>query len=178
MNTIVNQPKKHQTQQGAASIEFSLSLMVFFLIFFGLISFGTLFWVQQKLSYAAGEGARVLFHDSIYDKNKINMPDGWLNPNQEGSVCQHALNTSDFLKNETQCHTVIRQCQPIGAANSPLQYCDISVVLIYNTKNNPLLHSVGWISQFFKNNETELMPHQLAAQSTVKIQVRSLEPKP
>lgn len=46
-------------QRGAAAIEFALVITLFLVILFGVISYGSLFWVQQRLSQAAGEGARV-----------------------------------------------------------------------------------------------------------------------
>ncbi|CAM3714118.1 TadE-like protein [Kerstersia gyiorum] len=45
-------------QHGVAAIEFALVITVFLVILFAVISYGSLFWVQQRLSQAAGEGAR------------------------------------------------------------------------------------------------------------------------
>lgn len=48
----------HQAQRGVAAIEFSLILSVLLLLLYGLISFGLLFWMQQKVAHISGDIAR------------------------------------------------------------------------------------------------------------------------
>lgn len=51
--------KGRSRQRGVAAIEFALVITLFLVILFAVISYGSMFWVQQRLSQAAGEGARV-----------------------------------------------------------------------------------------------------------------------
>lgn len=48
-----------QQRQGAAAVEFALVAPVFFLLIFGMIEYGRMVMVQQVLTNAAREGARV-----------------------------------------------------------------------------------------------------------------------
>jgi Flp pilus assembly protein TadG len=53
-----------RNRQGAAAVEFALVAPVFFLMIFGMIEFGRAIMVQQVLTNAAREGARVGVLDS------------------------------------------------------------------------------------------------------------------
>lgn len=161
--------KTNQDQSGVAAIEFALSLMVFFLIFFGLIAFGALFWAQQKLSYAAGEGSRAIFQEFIDHKKQQDI---------SPKICEHSLEATGFLKPDTSCVVGIKNCTSPGGADSPLEQCQAYVKLSYNTKNNSLIHSVNWIGAAFSgdNPDTAWMPGRLAAQSTVNIHRFKLTP--
>jgi Flp pilus assembly protein TadG len=53
-----------RNRQGAAAVEFALVAPVFFLMVFGIFEFGRAIMVQQVLSNAAREGARVAILDS------------------------------------------------------------------------------------------------------------------
>src|SRR3546814_13214608 len=47
-----------RAQRGVAAIEFALTVVLLLVIVFGIVSYGAMFWAQQKLSHLAGEGAR------------------------------------------------------------------------------------------------------------------------
>ncbi|WP_175721329.1 TadE/TadG family type IV pilus assembly protein [Burkholderia anthina] len=51
-------PRGGQRQHGATAVEFAIVFPLFFLVFYGIISFGMIFVIQQSLTYAASEGAR------------------------------------------------------------------------------------------------------------------------
>ena len=50
--------KKSRDQRGATTVEFAIVAMLFFLLLFGIIDFGLLFFNQQVITNAAREGAR------------------------------------------------------------------------------------------------------------------------
>jgi len=47
-----------QSQRGAYAVEFSVVFAIFFLVFYGLLTYGLIFTAQQSVSLAAEEGAR------------------------------------------------------------------------------------------------------------------------
>lgn len=47
-----------QKQRGASAIEFAFVFPIFFLIFYGIITYGLIFVAQQSITLAAAEGAR------------------------------------------------------------------------------------------------------------------------
>lgn len=49
-------------QSGIAALEFALTITVMLLVVTGIVGFGALFWAQQKLSKAAGEGAQAALY--------------------------------------------------------------------------------------------------------------------
>lgn len=62
-------------QRGVAAIELALVLGVLLLLMYGLIGFGLLFWVQQKVEHIAGDSAR---HATVVSMS------GHANPAQAG----------------------------------------------------------------------------------------------
>lgn len=47
-------------QGGAAAIEFALTITVLLMLLAGLVGYGVVFWMQQKLTKAAAEGAQAV----------------------------------------------------------------------------------------------------------------------
>ncbi|HDR9869472.1 TadE/TadG family type IV pilus assembly protein [Burkholderia cenocepacia] len=45
-------------QRGATAVEFAIVFPLLFVIFYGIVSFGMIFTIQQSLTFAASEGAR------------------------------------------------------------------------------------------------------------------------
>jgi Flp pilus assembly protein TadG len=60
-------------QKGAAAIEFAFVFPVFFLVFYGIITYGIIFLAQQSITLAAAEGARAALRyaatDTVRDTN-------------------------------------------------------------------------------------------------------------
>ncbi len=48
-----------RSESGAALVEFTVLMPVFFLVLFGIIEFGSMIWLQNTMTSAAREGARV-----------------------------------------------------------------------------------------------------------------------
>jgi Flp pilus assembly protein TadG len=47
-----------RSESGAALVEFTILMPVFFLILFGIVEFGSMLWLQNNMTNAAREGAR------------------------------------------------------------------------------------------------------------------------
>jgi Flp pilus assembly protein TadG len=47
-----------QSESGAALVEFTVLMPLFFLILFGIVEFGSMLWIQNNMTNAAREGAR------------------------------------------------------------------------------------------------------------------------
>lgn len=54
----MNHNPRMQTQRGVAAIEFALVFVVFFALLYAFATFGAVFYTQQAVSRAAGDGAR------------------------------------------------------------------------------------------------------------------------
>ena len=68
-----------RNRQGAAAVEFAIVAPVFFLMVFGMIEFGRAIMVQQVLTNAAREGARVGILDSTTSvSDVITAVNAWL----------------------------------------------------------------------------------------------------
>ncbi|AKM01112.1 TadE family protein [Burkholderia pyrrocinia] len=52
------QPRGRRRQRGATAVEFAIVFPLLFVIFYGILSFGMIFTIQQSLTFAASEGAR------------------------------------------------------------------------------------------------------------------------
>ncbi|MFW7346068.1 MAG: TadE/TadG family type IV pilus assembly protein [Pigmentiphaga sp.] len=60
MSTVAKKVRRHgaASQRGAYATEFALIFPIFFLVFYGVLSFGLIFTTQQSLTLAVEEGAR------------------------------------------------------------------------------------------------------------------------
>ncbi|WP_175624714.1 MULTISPECIES: TadE/TadG family type IV pilus assembly protein [Oxalobacteraceae] len=67
-------------QKGAAAIEFAFVFPVFFLVFYGIITYGIIFLAQQSITLAAAEGARAALRfsatETVRDTNARNAAIG------------------------------------------------------------------------------------------------------
>lgn len=160
--------KNHRSQQGVASIEFALSFMLLLLIILGLSSLGALVWAQQKLSFAAGEGARALFQE--YNENRQqHIKDGschlLLNNAQ---AKEQAIKASGFLAPHSTSEIILGSCTPQAA---PLSMCNYSVRINYDTTSNTLIHLLARFQSSTSDNAINT-PNTLSAKSTVQLLCR------
>ncbi|CFN47943.1 TadE/TadG family type IV pilus assembly protein [Bordetella pertussis] len=58
-------PSRRRAQHGAAAVEFALVILLMLALMLGVLGYGALFWAQQKLSKAAGEGAQALLQANL-----------------------------------------------------------------------------------------------------------------
>lgn len=58
MRTTLRTTSRNGAERGQATVEFALILPILFVLLFGAIQFGLVFWQYQQVSAAASEGAR------------------------------------------------------------------------------------------------------------------------
>jgi len=158
------QNASYKVQSGVAAIEFALTIILVLMIFFGIIAFGTLFWVQQKVSDLAAEGARYALVQSS------TMAGG--NAAAEAG-CTHVkdLASQDAILKaliggsiDTGFCTGSEEACP-GGANSCAQIA-ISTPVVVNSW--PLLNAVQGIANLFDNGSA-LFPSSLSSTATIQI---------
>jgi Flp pilus assembly protein TadG len=67
-------------RRGAAAVEFAVVAPIFFLFIFGMIEYGRMVMVQQVLTNAAREGARVAILDNSTSTGVTNAANSYLTP--------------------------------------------------------------------------------------------------
>jgi Flp pilus assembly protein TadG len=67
-----------RNRQGAAAVEFAIVAPVFFLLVFGMVEYGRMIMVQQVLTNAAREGARVGVLDGSTKTDVLNAVNNYL----------------------------------------------------------------------------------------------------
>lgn len=82
----MRQSKRHRSRRGAAAVEFAVVAIPFFLLVYGSVAMGSLVMVQNVLSGAAADGARmaavdVQSTDEIIDAVESRLSRGGLNVN-------------------------------------------------------------------------------------------------
>ena len=58
MTTRMSSWSRRRSQRGAAAVEFAIVFVVFFSLFYAIVSYALAFMLMQGFSYAANEGAR------------------------------------------------------------------------------------------------------------------------
>jgi len=152
-------------QQGAATVEFSLCLMLILLIVLGLTSLGAYVWAQQKISYAAGEGARSLSIKYHSQSPVINQTGSCDQIKNDFSLCEQALTASGFLQPNSSCSIELNTC---ASVTNPLldewQVCTYTLALTYEASSNPLIKPLNQIRALLDGSEGET-PHLKASSS-------------
>lgn len=70
-------PCRRNRRRGAAAVEFAVVAPVFFLMIFGMIEFGRMVMVQQILTNASREGARLGVLDNIVESDVVQTVVGY-----------------------------------------------------------------------------------------------------
>lgn len=154
-------PHTPGTQSGAAAIELAVSMLLLMMLFFAIISYGALFWAQQKLSQLAGEGGRYALASSYQ---------GVL-PEMAGvAACTHlkTLAAQDMLINSMGDASF--QCTSAAPAATP---CPTGIEcaalnLSVDVKGWPLLNIMRALTRVF-TDDSLLIPNKLFAHSLVQI---------
>jgi len=152
-------------QRGAAGIEFGLTLALFLVLCFGLVGYGSLFLVQQRLASMAAEAARTTLAavqqragagplQAAQDVCDTVAPAGNANANWLGAVCTPRA----------------RAC-PWNAAGAGDNCIDIE--LTYDTAGWPLLSAMRAMAGLFGQGSAGFLPSQLRAAATVQISPES-----
>lgn len=147
-------------QSGVAAIELTVSMLLLMMIFFAIISYGALFWAQQKLSQLAGEGARYALTSSYQG-----MP-----PEKAGAAaCTHlqTLAAQDMLIDSMGDASF--RCTPLPAPelckNAGINCTTLD--LSADVKGWPLLNIMRALARVF--TDSPLIPNTLSAHSLVQI---------
>jgi len=147
--------KQHgRRQQGVAAIEFSLALCLLMTVLAGIVGYGALFWAQQRISYAAGEGARAVLHAAS------------LAPVRAADACVVAREAAGWLA--VGCRPAVGPCawDPAGQSDC------VSVTVTYDPAGLPL---AGILRHLGGADGQGWVPGQLAAQATVQVDTESVQ---
>jgi len=152
-------------QRGAASIEFGVTVLLFLLLFFGIVSYGSLFLVQQMISQAAGEGARAAL--SAAQAGHAGGAAG-LAAAAGDAGCRVAVpadgDSTDWLR--AVCTSAPLAC-PWNTAGGAANCVSISVA--YDTTQWPLLNVMRGVAGLLGARAANFLPAQLRAAATVQI---------
>ncbi len=162
----MRQPPKHfrplARQRGAAAIELGLTIVLLMMVLFAIITYGSLFWIQQSLAQAAGEGARAAFIGS-----QQNLPDARL------QACRTAERSAGWL-NPPNASTPLARCQiqavACSAGVAPQTLC-LRITMDYRTRDWPLLATMRGLGSVFASAEQieQWVPERLVAQAVVQV---------
>lgn len=173
------QSQARRCQRGVAALEFALSVTIMLMVVIGIVGFGALFWAQQKLSKAAGEGAQA----AVYASQA-----GQLTPSQlEAVVCAavhreagmldsggvNALSAGSGCRVQTAlCSSLPNGWSP-AAGDAPAMCASVS--LNYSLSNWPLVSMMNTLagSAFF--NGSNWFPTQISAQAVVQVTSSSVQ---
>jgi Flp pilus assembly protein TadG len=143
-------------QEGVAAIEFSIIIMVFLVILVGIISFGALFWMQQKLAQTAGEAARTALYARM---------EGTANP--EAAACAPA---NAAFEGDGGFSCKLTQANCTWPASGTLTYTCGTVVLTYNLSMWAPLSALRALIAIIPAPDAEnWIPASLGAQANVQI---------
>ncbi|MDX3907736.1 MAG: pilus assembly protein [Pigmentiphaga sp.] len=168
MTRPVGFPVARAAQRGIAALEFALVSVLFLIVLFGIISYGGLFIVQQSLSRAVEEGARVALQSTL------NGQPGRL-PSQ-ADACSAVAKSVDWLNQ----HRAVMGQGPVLCQLSPPQACSYtaglrcaSLVVTYaGYRKYPLVPEMlplgSWLQSLFGPG-TSWIPEDLSAAATVQL---------
>ncbi|OZI32927.1 hypothetical protein CEG14_18800 [Bordetella genomosp. 1] len=141
-----------QRQRGVAAIEFALSITLLLLVLCGIVGLGSLFWAQQKITKAVGEGAQVALQTGLA---------GTFNGT---AACNAARQEADWLA--VSCAVTVANC-PWADANGVVQRC-ARVSLSYNAADWPLLGMMRTLAGTLPGGN-QWLPSTLSALASVQI---------
>ena len=152
----MNPARRHPSnQQGVAAIEFALIATVMLVLLMAIVGYGALFWMQQKLSHAAGDGAR----SALYASQSVLTSDEVVRQ----AACHNATQTWGAAVSCT-----IERPACAGAAGASSQ-C-LQVRLVYNISSwAPAASLRAFVSAMPMLSSSDLIPEQLAAFAKVQI---------
>jgi Flp pilus assembly protein TadG len=159
-------------QRGAAAIEFALTITVLLMLMVGLIGYGVVFWMQQKLTKAAGEGAQAV----LLAAQQGELRRAALESLACLSVRREALRFSDTDADGAQrigCTPVFGPCTwtMAGAVTAPC----VSIRVAYDPAGWPLMATMRNLSQALSGSST-WFPSSLTANAVVQIPQVPQEP--
>ncbi|KVD80896.1 pilus assembly protein TadE [Burkholderia sp. ABCPW 14] len=136
-------------QRGATAIEFAILFPVFFMVLYGIVTYGMIFAAQQSLTLAATEGARAALNYQVAQTQAAALS------LRATAACTAASNLTGWLTGAT-CST----SQNFTCSYDSTMYC-IQVTVTYPYASNPLVPTVALFNA--------VLPTTLTSQATVQI---------
>jgi Flp pilus assembly protein TadG len=116
---------KTRRQRGLAAIEFAFIFPIFFLIFYGIVTYGIIFVAQQSITMAAEEGARAALRYAASDAVRVS---------NAKSAANGTGSTAAWLGNRVVVTATAEDCPYDASAN-----CFKVTVKYPNYSDNPLV---------------------------------------
>lgn len=141
-------------QRGVAAVEFALVFMLLFLVMYGLVSFGAIFYTQQAVSRAAEDGARaaMLLPQPLDSANQENVRQVVFDSLARSLVAPVSANDIASRKIWLSSNVTVVPCAPTGGASN----CVVTVTYLY--KNNRILPSMlvdtSWVPDQLRSSAT------------------------
>lgn len=152
---IPTQLSRFRRQCGAAAIEFALVMTVMLALLGAIVGFGAMFWMQQKLSHAAGDAAR----SALYASQSALVSDE--------TVRQAACESAQQMWGSAIACSIERP--PCGAGTGAHARC-LQVRLVYDVSAwTPAASFRSFIAAMPFISSSDLVPNQLAALAKVQI---------
>lgn len=159
-------------QKGIAAIEFALSITIVLMLFFGIVTYGALFWTQQKVTQLAAEGGRYAVAASmrqIHDTDSLQL-----------AVCTKHIELiakDDLLLKSLQTGESSNGSEPsfcqltvIPCPTDPEEAeCAEITITANGTKDWPLMTIMRGLASVFTNEPEKLVPEKLTSRAVVQI---------
>ena len=146
---------RHKRQRGIAAIEFSLILLVLLLILVAVVGYGTIFWMQQQLTQAAGDGARAALQARYAGNSNVSV-----------AACTAAQATF-AAGTSVSCNVTQAACAWPGTGGASAACA--SIRLSYNVQTWPLLQLFQSLMNILPGARSNWIPSTLAAKVTIQI---------
>lgn len=140
-------------QRGIAAIEFAFIFPIFFLIFYGIVTYGVIFVAQQSITMAAEEGARAALRYAANPDDRETNAKNAATGNGSAAAWLNANNRLVFEPTAQKC----------TYDASPTQSNCYTVKVSYNYRQNPLIPLLlGPLMGF-------AVPEKLSSSATIQI---------
>ncbi|WP_332611998.1 TadE/TadG family type IV pilus assembly protein [Achromobacter sp. ESBL13] len=142
-------------QRGIAALELSLTLTMLLIFICAVVGYGVLFWMQQQLAAAAGEGARAAVHAQISGSANV-----------QADACSAAMSIFS-TGSAVACATTNAPCAWAGSGGEVANCA--TVAMTYNTQSWPLLATLRSFIVMLPGTNTNWVPSRLSSTAIVQI---------
>ena len=142
---------------GSAVLEFALISVLLFTLIFGIINFGLILSFKQDMTRAAAEGARA---GAVAYPATTALADATAATNEAVKGFSDRFATSGCATTGLTCNETVHDCGVATSGNAAIPDC-VTVELIYDYENHPLLVPVPLISAF--------LPTEIRAKSDARV---------
>lgn len=142
-------------QRGIAALELSLTLTMLLIFICAVVGYGVLFWMQQQLAAAAGEGARAAVYAQISGSANV-----------QGDACSAAMSVFS-TGSAVACATTRAPCAWAGSGGEVANCA--TVAMTYNTQSWPLLATLQSFIVMLPGTNKNWVPSRLSSKAIVQI---------